>query len=299
MVSKPDGSRYNRESIAFFRKLNSFIFGEFPDVLMIAEESTDFPGVTHPISESEMSLGFSLKWNMGFANDFYRYLGTDPLFRKHCHTALNFPIMYAFRENYVLPISHDEVVHGKKSFIGKISGGYDSQFLQMRAALLLIMTYPGKKMMFMGTEYAPFREWDYENELEWFMTAYPPHHAMREYVAALNRFYLASPALWERDFSLEGFEWLLADDAERNLVAYVRRGEKAALTVAVSFSGAENRDVLLPAEKGTYERVFATSAAEKEILRTESIGGKDVLRITLPPFGGVVLRKKSKKLCRE
>ena len=152
------GNNRNLEGIAFLQKLNRAVFERFSDVLMIAEESGDFGTITHPTYEG--GLGFNLKWNMGWANDFYDYLMTDPYFRKEKHTALNFPLMYAFSENYILPISHDEVVHGKLSFIDKMYGSYEDKFAEARCALLLMMTYPGKKMHFMGTEYAQFREWD-------------------------------------------------------------------------------------------------------------------------------------------
>ena len=286
----PDGTRENREAVAFFRKLNGYVLGEFPDALMIAEESTDWQSVTRPITGSESNLGFSLKWNMGFANDFYRYVATDPVFRKNCHSALNFPLLYAFGENYILPISHDEVVHGKKSFLDKMFGDYEEKFRAMRASLLLIMTYPGKKLLFMGTEYAPFREWDYENELEWFMLDYPAHRAMREYVAALNRFYLESPALWEMDFDREGFSWVLADEGEKNLVAYRRHAiDGGTLLTVVSFSGCENRDIVLPVDKGTYRSVFATDPSLSYRIEAQKTENGYALTLSLPPYGGVVL----------
>ena len=235
-IPAPDGSNKNYEAVAFLRKLNLAIFEEFPDALMIAEESASFGGITHPVSEG--GLGFNLKWNMGFANDFYDYLRLDPLYRKYKHSALNFPLTYAFSENYCLPISHDEVVHGKKSFIDKMFGSYENKFLQARCALMLIMTYPGKKLMFMGTEYAQFREWDFADSLEWFMLDYPNHKYFRDYVSALNNFYLSSPALWERDFIMEGFEWILPDESSKNVVVYKRIDNREDyLIVAINFSG--------------------------------------------------------------
>ena len=205
---------------------------------MIAEESASYKGITHPVDKG--GLGFNLKWNMGWANDFYDYVMTDPYFRKHKHSALNFPLMYAFRENYVLPISHDEVVHGKLSFIDKMYGAYSDKFRQMRASLLLMMTYPGKKMLFMGTEYGQFREWDYENSLEWFMLDYPLHKNVREYTASLNSFYISRSELWELDHSEEGFEWILPDEAEKNLVAFKRKNLKGdKIIVIISFSGVD------------------------------------------------------------
>lgn len=235
-IPNKDGGRENLEAIAFFKKLNTAVFSEFSDILMIAEESGSFPGITHPVSFG--GLGFNLKWNMGWANDFFDYVMTDPIFRKYKHKALNFPIMYAFRENYVLPISHDEVVHGKLSFIDKMHGSYEDKFLEMRVSLLFMMTHPGKKLLFMGTEYGQFREWDYQSSLEWFMLDYPLHRRMREYVASLNRFYLERKELWELDFDQKGFEWVLPDENEKNTVVFKRFDTKGnALIVAINFSG--------------------------------------------------------------
>ena len=231
------GGKENLESIAFFKKLNTAIFSEFPNALMIAEESGDFGKITHPAHDG--GLGFNLKWNMGWANDFFKYLSGDPIFRKYEHTALTFPIQYAYSENYVLPISHDEVVHGKKSLINKMFGSYEDKFKQTRLALMLMMTYPGKKLTFMGTEFGQFREWDYMHSLEWFMLDYEKHHDLREYVCALNRFYIKNEALWYYDFSHIGFEWLSVDENEKNSVCYKRHGKDTSLIILLNFSGSE------------------------------------------------------------
>ncbi len=236
-IKNENGGKENLEAIAFFKKLNERVFLEFPDALMIAEESGDFGKITHPTSVG--GLGFNLKWNMGWANDFYDYLETDPIYRKHKHSALTFPIMYAYSENYVLPISHDEVVHGKKALIDKMFGSYEDKFKQIRTALLLTMTYPGKKLLFMGSEFGQFREWDYKSSVEWFMLDYKKHHALREYVAALNRFYLSQPALWEYDYKTEGFEWISVDENEKNLIVFKRNGIKNSLIIIINFSGTE------------------------------------------------------------
>lgn len=286
------GTNENLEATAFFRKLNSAIFGEYPDVLMIAEESTSFGGITHPVSEGGM--GFNMKWNMGWANDFYAYVKTDPLFRKYHHKALNFPLMYAFREKYCMPISHDEVVHGKLSFVNKMHGSYEDKFWQARASLLLMMTYPGKKMLFMGTEYAQFREWDFDNSLEWFMLDYPKHKSFRDYVGALNAFYLANSELWDIDFNEEGFKWILADEADKNLVAYRRLNRKGKyLSVFINFSGGE-QTVVVPTDKGVrLEAVFDTGnlAPERKIVPIEKKGKEYYASVTLPPFSGVVFKR--------
>ena len=291
-IPNSEGGNRNPEAVAFLQKLNSVLFSEFPDVLMIAEESTSFAKVTHPVSEG--GLGFNLKWNMGWANDFYEYLATDPVFRKYHHHALNFPLMYAFSENYVLPITHDEVVHGKKSLIGKISGSYEDKFRQFRCALLLQMTYPGKKLLFMGCEYAQFSEWDYKRGLEWFMLDYPIHRETREYTASLNRFYLSRPELWEVDFSPAGFTWIDADNAAGNLVSFIRRDARGEeIEVVISFSGSENR-VYLPAKRGESREILFEACGTGESrppLKTKKQGDRYVVPLTLPPFSGYVLKK--------
>ncbi|MBO5908624.1 MAG: 1,4-alpha-glucan branching protein GlgB, partial [Clostridia bacterium] len=237
-IANEEGTNENKEATAFLKKLNTAVFAEFPEALMIAEESTSFGGITKPTHEG--GLGFNLKWNMGFANDFYDYISTDPYLRKYKHEALTFPLMYAHGENYCLPISHDEVVHGKRSFIDKMYGSYEEKFQNARLSLLLLMTYPGKKLLFMGTEYAQFREWSFEESLEWFMLDYPVHDAFRSYVRALNHFYLSSAELYELDFSLSGFSWVSCDVAEKSSVLYKRYSIKGdALYVALNFSGAE------------------------------------------------------------
>jgi 1,4-alpha-glucan branching enzyme len=293
------GTNENLEATAFFRKLNTVIYGEFPDVLMIAEESTSFGGITHPVDEG--GLGFNMKWNMGWANDFYKYVQTDPLYRKYHHTALNFPLMYAFKEKYCMPISHDEVVHGKLSFVNKMFGSLEDKFWQARASLMLMMTYPGKKMLFMGTEYAQFREWDYDNSLEWFMLDYPNHKHFREFVASLNAFYLNNSELWDIDFDEEGFRWLLPDEADKNVVAYQRVNKKGKyLTVLLNFSGGEQR-VTIPVDRALrLESVFDTGnlSEEQRNVTVYKSGGKYYADITLSPFSGVIYKRitKSKKI---
>ena len=293
------GTNENLEATAFLRKLNTAIYGEFPDALMIAEESTSFGGITHPVSDG--GLGFNMKWNMGWANDFYDYVQTDPLYRKYHHKALNFPLMYAFKEKYCMPISHDEVVHGKLSFVNKMFGSLEDKFWQARTSLMLMMTYPGKKMLFMGTEYAQFREWDYDNSLEWFMLDYPNHKQFREYVAALNSFYLGHSELWDIDFDEEGFRWLLADEADKNVVAYQRVNRKGQyLTVLLNFSGCEQR-VTIPTEKGLrLESVFDTGnlSEEQRSAKIYTVNGQHYADIVLSPFSGVIYKKiiKNKKI---
>ena len=307
-IPNVNGGRENLEAIAFIKKLNSAVFSEFPEALMIAEESTAFGGITHPIFEG--GLGFNLKWNMGFANDFYDYVSTDPVFRKYKHTALNFPIMYAFSENYCMPISHDEVVHGKKSFIDKMYGSYEDKFLMARLGLMMYMTYPGKKLLFMGTEFAQFREWNYDDSLEWFMLDYDTHRAFRDYVIELNAFYLKTAPLWEIDFSARGFEWILADEAEKNLVAFRRyslSGESVA--VILNFSGAEQAIKFPINNNHTLKVVFDTGnfSPSEENLNIAKTNNESFASLTVPRFCGIILKEfndkkiiiKNKKLRRD
>ena len=288
------GGRESLEGIAFFKKLNQAVLSEFPDCLMIAEESTDFKGVTHPVSEG--CLGFSMKWNMGFANDLYAYVSHDPIYRKYHHTALNFPIMYAFKENYILPISHDEVVHGKCSYVNKMYGSYEDKFLQARAALLLTMCYPGKKMLFMGTEYAQFREWDYDNSLEWFMLDYAKHKQFRDYVASLNRFYLKTKPLWSLDFREDGFSWIDADDYERNAVSFYRYDSSGKrVGVFITFSGAEENFELEIPKNLELEILFQSSPYETANISYHFENKTKIARIHLGAFSGIVFKFRSPK----
>lgn len=307
-IPNRDGGNHNLEAIAFFKKLNSAIFAEFPDMLMIAEESTSWPMITKPVDKG--GLGFNFKWNMGWANDMYDYIETDPIARKYKHNKLTFPLMYAFSENYILPVSHDEVVHGKKSLVDKCFGNYDEKFACMRTFIMYMMTLPGKKLMFMGTEYAQFREWDYENQLEWFMTDYPRHIEMQRYVAAINKFYLENSELWEIDDTWDGFEWIEADLAELNIIAYRRKNKKGhELITVLNFAPVEREHFNLTVPKlGRYEEVFTTDIYEfggKNVQNTDGMRSryiinddgtkKTVIDIHLPALGGIILRKQSSK----
>ena len=303
-IPNTEGNNHNLEAIAFFRKLNTAVFREFPDALMIAEESTSWPMITKPVWEG--GLGFNFKWNMGWANDVFDYIATDPVYRRYIHTKLTFPMMYAFSENYILPISHDEVVHGKKSLVDKCFGEYDDKFACMRTLLLYMMTLPGKKLTFMGTEFAQFREWDYENQLEWFMTEYPRHIEMQRFVNGVNHLYLDTPALWEIDDGWDGFEWIEADLAELNILAYRRRDKRGReVIVVLNFAPVKREGFALTVPKmGRYEEIFSTDPYEfggknilnEEAVRTRSIVDaegtkKNVIDITVPPLGGCVFRK--------
>ncbi len=239
------GDNRNLEAIAFFKKLNGTIAAEYPDAIIAAEESTSWSALTKPTDQG--GLGFTMKWNMGWANDMYDYVSEDPLFRKYRHDKLTFSLMYAFGERYILPVSHDEVVHGKKSLLDKMWGSYEQKFAGFRAFMMHLYAHPGKKMTFMGCEYGPFREWDYQNQLEWFMLDYEPHRKLQLFCRDLNAIYLSSPALWRDDFSWGGFEWLLADRSEDNVIAYRRYGRDGETLAAVfNFSGSPWKGYRIP-----------------------------------------------------
>ncbi len=302
-IPNVDGGNHNYEAMAFFRKLNTAVFAEFPYALMIAEESTAWPMVTKPVSDG--GLGFNFKWNMGWANDMFEYVGTDPFFRKYVHNKLTFPLMYAFSENYILPVSHDEVVHGKKSLLDKMFGGYDDKFACMRAFLMYMMTLPGKKLMFMGCEYAPFREWNYENQLEWFMLDYPRHSQMKDYVRSLNHFYLEHSPLWEIDDGWDGFEWIDPDRCEDNTLSYIRKsagGEE--LIVLLNFAPCRREGYKLRVKsKGSYvtlvnsdEAKYGGGGSKLGTMKSKAHreGGKWVheISVDLPSYGALIIKKK-------
>ena len=295
------GENKNLEALAFLRRLNEAVFERFPNALMIAEESTAWPMITKPTSMG--GVGFNFKWNMGWMNDILRYVSSNPIHRQYEHNKLTFSMMYAFSENYVLPISHDEVVHGKASLIGKMPGDYDEKFAGVRAFLGYMMSHPGKKLNFMGSEIGQFKEWNYKEGIEFFLTQYPLHKKLNTMVKELNHLYKNTPALYEIEDSWDGFEWLAADDADRNFLAYQRK-DKAGNTVVVmiNFSGSDYKNYKLGLPKGTYKVIFnsdsvrfgGTGATRKHVFHTNktfSHGKENSITFDLPKLTCVYLIK--------
>jgi 1,4-alpha-glucan branching enzyme len=255
------GGRENLEAIAFLQRANHEAYGQHPGVVTIAEESTAFPGVSKPTSAG--GLGFGFKWNMGFMHDTLEYMKREPVHRKHHQNDLTFGLLYAFSENFVLPLSHDEVVHGKGSLLSKMAGDDWQKFATLRAYYAFMWAYPGKKLLFMGQEFAQRDEWNFARSLDWHVVEHAPHRGVQDLVRDLNRIYLSTPALHARDCEPEGFEWLIADDAENSIFAWARHsGEGGSITVAISnFTPVLREGYRLPLPKGGIWREVLNSDA--------------------------------------
>ena len=293
-IPNENGERFNLESIAFLKKLNSVVFERFPYALMIAEESTDFPLVTGAVSDG--GLGFNFKWNMGWMHDVLDYASTDPYFRSGCHNKMTFSLCYAFNENFVLPISHDEVVHGKKSLLDKMPGDIPTKFANLRTFLAFMFAHPGKKLNFMGSEYGQFKEWDYKEGLEFFMLDYELHNKLFEYNKLLNRVYKETPSLYEIERSWDGFNWVSPDEKDNNVFIFERKDNDGKILLAVfNFSGNDYFNYRVGAIKGKYKLILNTDKKKFggaglvkgltfSTVKRGAHGRKDSIKITLPKF---------------
>jgi 1,4-alpha-glucan branching enzyme len=259
-IPNADGGRENWEAVAFLRAMNKALYGSHAGIVTIAEESTSWPGVSKPVHED--GLGFGFKWNMGFMHDTLQYMARDPIHRKFHHDEITFGLVYAFSENFVLPLSHDEVVHGKGSLLTKMSGDEWQKFANLRAYYGLMWGYPGKKLLFMGQEFAQRREWSEERALDWDLLDAPAHDGVRRLVRDLNHLYREKPALHARDCEPEGFEWLVVNDAAASVFAWLRKAPGAPPIAVVSN--------MTPALHGHYRLPLPHDGKWREILNSDS-----------------------------
>ena len=295
------GGNENLEAVDFLQKLNERIFAEHGDVMMIAEESTAWPKVSHPVSEG--GLGFNLKWNMGWMNDVLHYMKLDPYFRQYNHRDITFSFMYAFSENFILPLSHDEVVHMKGSLLNKMPGTYEEQFYGVRAFYTYMLTHPGKKLLMMGSEFGQWNEWHFEYSLDWHLMDNEINRKTQAFFKAANHLYLEHPELWQEDFSWEGFEWIYADDNQANTISFLRKDDKGdALVVVCNFSPVDRTGYCIGVPvPGAYTCIFNTDdvsfggegRGDKEPVRstyTPCHGREQSIVITLPPMSAVIYK---------
>ncbi|WP_345993871.1 1,4-alpha-glucan branching protein GlgB [Sulfurimonas sp. HSL-1716] len=302
-VPNEDGSNINRGAVKFLKQLNTAAYGEFGDIMMFAEESTNYSMVTRPVDVG--GLGFGYKWNMGWMHDILKYMKINPLFRQHHHQNLTFSFVYMYNENYLLPLSHDEVVHMKGSLINKMPGGYEKKFANLRALYSLMFAHPGKKLLFMGAEFAQFAEWNFEQSLDWHLLEHKAHKGIRDLLITLNKLYAKLPALHKNDVEKNGFSWIDENDYRANVIAFIRiggRGVKPVIAVC-NFSDTMHNDYRIGVPKeGEYKEIFNSdhesfggcSKTREEPIRSEAKehhGRKHSLVLTLAPLSVVYLQR--------
>lgn len=297
------GGDENLEALEFFKRLNSTIEKKHPDVLLIAEESTSYKGLTSPVDEG--GLGFTHKWNMGWMNDTLRYMETDPISRKDKQNLLTFGLMYAFNEDHILPLSHDEVVHMKKSLLDKMPGSYEDKFANLRLLYLYMYAYPGKKLLFMGGELAQFKEWDEWGQLDWNLLDYDSHIQVQKFVKDLNKLYKEEEALFVKDTSYDGFEWIEHENHKESILAFERIGaDNEKLVCIFNFTPVERPAYPIGVdEEGAYgmlitsdHKRYGGGTPRIRTYKTQAspIHGRDFrIEVTLPALGGIIFKKKN------
>jgi 1,4-alpha-glucan branching enzyme len=299
-VPNVHGGNENLEAIAFLRHMNEVVHAEVPGTLIMAEESTSWPQVTKPTWVG--GLGFDLKWNMGWMNDTLAYFQKEPVHRAYHHDMLTFSMLYAFSENFLLPFSHDEVVHGKRSMLHKMPGDEWQRFANLRLAYTYMFTHPGKKLLFMGTEFGQGDEWDSQKVLDWWVLEYPLHRGMQQLVRDLNGLYHGTSALHRFEFEWQGFEWIDCHDAKQSVLSYVRQADDAKAVVVLNFTPVPRAGyrIGVPAPGRWREAVnsdaalyggsnMGNGAVELVAEEKEWMGRPWSLVITLPPLAGLVL----------
>lgn len=303
------GGNTNLDAVKFLQDMSAAAFEFNPGALVIAEESTAFPMVTKPGYDG--GLGFNFKWNMGWMHDMLDYMSTDPLFRKGRHNNITFSLTYAFSENFILPLSHDEVVHGKCSLLNKMPGDYEEKFQNLRAFYGYMMTHPGKKLVFMGGEFGQFIEWDFTKELDWFLLEYDKHRQLQDYVRDLNHFYLAHPALWQNDNDWHGFQWIACDDNSQSVISFRRVDAKGKEVVVVcNFCPVTREHYCIGAAKaGTYIPVLSSDDVKyggtgiplKPVkAKAKPMHGlKYSIELTLPPLSTVYYEREAPQRTRK
>lgn len=299
-----DGGTDNKESIAFLQKMNKVVLTNFPGVMTVAEESTAWPNITKPPEVG--GLGFNFKWNMGWMNDELQYFSTDPYFRKGSHHNLVFSLDYAWSENYILPISHDEVVHGKKSLLDKMPGDYDEKFHGLRTFLTYMFTHPGKKLTFMGTELAHFSEWSEARQLDWVLLDYDKHRQLHEFVRDLNAYYLKTPSLWNADDDPRGFRWIDGGNIDDNVITFIRYrtvNHRDPLVICLNLSGKDIQEYKvgvpdaaryitdIDTDLAKYGGKGIRTAGSYPVLKGKWNGFRQHIELSLPALSAIVLRR--------
>ncbi|MCQ2387735.1 MAG: 1,4-alpha-glucan branching protein GlgB [Clostridia bacterium] len=300
-IPNENGGNYNLQAIAFLRKLNQVVFGKFPNALMIAEESTAFPLITKPTDIG--GLGFNFKWNMGWMNDSLSYAQCDPFFRGDNHNKITFSMYYAFSENFVLPISHDEVVHGKKSLLDKMPGDINQKFNNLRAFNMYMYSHPGKKLSFMGNEFGQFKEWNYKEGLEFFMTDFELHKKLKDFNKILNFTYKDNAPFYEIEDSWDGFNWISADERNNSIISFTRTDKnKNVIVVVINFSGNDYIKYRLGVDAGEYEIILNSDEKKyggKGLIKKKKFkavkktahGKPTSIMLDLPALCGIYLKK--------